>query len=251
MYSFVVTNICTNMNERERVLAIKGGDHQAFIDLYNEYWSQVYDFSRLYIATIADAEEIVQDVFVKLWESRHLLKEDENIKGFLFIVTRNIVFNKNKKRVNENLFKTSVLVAYGNEGYYNSTTVEEDYCASQLKIFIDRLINSLPEQQRKCFLLSREESLSYKEIAERLGISQKTVEIHMGKALKFLKDKVKRGWEILLSLLSFSYKNKTFLLSHYLYSVGIYLSSFLLFLAGCYFICIFNSLFSFQIDFLK
>lgn len=131
------------------------------------------------------------------------MKEDENIKGFLFIVTRNIVFNKNKKRVNENLFKTSVLVAYGNEGYYNSTTVEEDYCASQLKIFIDRLINSLPEQQRKCFLLSREESLSYKEIAERLGISQKTVEIHMGKALKFLKDKVKRGWEILLSLLSF------------------------------------------------
>ena len=75
--------------------------------------------------------------------------------------------------------------------------------ASQLKIFIDRLINSLPEQQRKCFLLSREENLSYKEIAERLGISQKTVEIHMGKALKFLKDKVKRGWEILLSLLSF------------------------------------------------
>ena len=69
------------MNERERVLAIKGGDHQAFIDLYNEYWSQVYDFSRLYIATIADAEEIVQDVFVKLWESRHLLKEDENIKA--------------------------------------------------------------------------------------------------------------------------------------------------------------------------
>mgnify|MGYP002544309034 CR=1 FL=1 len=130
-------------------------------------------------------------------------KEDENIKGFLFIVTRNIVFNKNKKRVNENLFKTSVLVAYGNEGYYNSTTVEEDYCASQLKNFIDRLINSLPEQQRKCFLLSREENLSYKEIAERLGISQKTVEIHMGKALKFLKDKVKRGWEILLSLLSF------------------------------------------------
>lgn len=203
MYSFVVTNICTNMNERERVLAIKGGDHQAFIDLYNEYWSQVYDFSRLYIATIADAEEIVQDVFVKLWESRYLLKEDENIKGFLFIVTRNIVFNRHKKKVNENLLKTSVLSAFGHESYYNSTSVEEDYCASQLKIFIDKLINSLPEQQRKCFLLSREENLSYREIAERLGISQKTVEIHMGKALKFLKDKVKRGWEILLSLLSF------------------------------------------------
>ena len=203
MCRFEATNIYATMNEVERVLAIKDGDHQAFIDLYNEYWSQVYDFSRLYIATIADAEEIVQDVFVKLWESRHLLKEDENIKGFLFIVTRNIVFNRHKKKVNENLLKTSVLSAFGHESYYNSTSVEEDYCASQLKIFIDKLINSLPEQQRKCFLLSREENLSYREIAERLGISQKTVEIHMSKALKFLKDKVKRGWEILLSLLSF------------------------------------------------
>lgn len=190
------------MDEKERVLAIKRGDHQAFIDLYNEYWSQVYDFSRLYITTIATAEEIVQDVFVKLWESRHLLKEDENIRGFLFIVTRNIIFKKNKKRVNENLFKANVLAAYGNGGCY-TTTVEEDYCASQLRIFIDRLIRSLPEQQRTCFLLSREESLSYGEIAERLGISQKTVEIHMGKALRFLKNKVKQGWEVLLSLFSF------------------------------------------------
>ena len=183
MCRFEATNIYATMNEVERVLAIKDGDHQAFINLYNEYWSQVYDFSRLYITTIAD--------------------EDENIKGFLFIVTRNIVFNRHKKKVNENLLKTSVLSAFGHESYYNSTSVEEDYCASQLKIFIDKLINSLPEQQRKCFLLSREENLSYREIAERLGISQKTVEIHMSKALKFLKDKVKRGWEILLSLLSF------------------------------------------------
>lgn len=202
MYSFVVTNICTNMNERERVLAIKGGDHQAFIDLYNEYWVRF-----MTLADCTSLQLLMQRKLFRmcLWScgNQGIYWRKMKISKVFFIVTRNIVFNKNKKRVNENLFKTSVLVAYGNEGYYNSTTVEEDYCASQLKIFIDRLINSLPEQQRKCFLLSREESLSYKEIAERLGISQKTVEIHMGKALKFLKDKVKRGWEILLSLLSF------------------------------------------------
>lgn len=203
MCSFVGNNSSIHMNEKELVLALKDGEHQAFIHLYNEYWGQVYDFSRLYINTIADTEEIVQDVFVKLWESRHLLKENENIKGFLFIVTRNIIFNRTKKKINDNLFKTSVLSAFGNESCYNSSSVEEDYCASQLNIFINKLINSLPEQQRKCFLLSREENLSYKEIAERLGISQKTVEIHMSKALKFLKDKVKQGWEVLLSLLSF------------------------------------------------
>lgn len=191
------------MNEKETILALKVGEHQAFVCLYNEYWSQVYDFCRLYVSAIADAEEIVQDVFVKLWETRHLLKEDENIKGFLFIVTRNIIFNRTKKKVNEDIFKTSILVAYGNEWYYNSSSVEEEYCASQLKAFIDRLINSLPAQQKRCFLLSREEELTYREIAERLGISQKTVEIHMNKALKFLKNKVKQGWEILLSLLSF------------------------------------------------
>lgn len=157
----------------------------------------------MYISRVADAEEIVQDVFVKLWESRHLLKEDESFKGFLFIITRNIVFSRNRKKVNENLFKTSVLSAFGNESNYNSNSVEEEYCASQLAVFIDKLIGSLPEQQKRCFLLSREENLSYKEIAERLGISPKTVEIHMGKALKFLKNSIERGWEILLSLLSF------------------------------------------------
>lgn len=191
------------MSEREKVIAVKYGDHQAFVELYNDYWGQVYDFSRLYISRVADAEEIVQDVFVKLWESRHLLKEDESFKGFLFIITRNIVFSRNRKKVNENLFKTSVLSAFGNESNYNSNSVEEEYCASQLAVFIDKLIGSLPEQQKRCFLLSREENLSYKEIAERLGISLKTVEIHMGKALKFLKNSIERGWEILLSLLSF------------------------------------------------
>ncbi|WP_289200812.1 RNA polymerase sigma-70 factor [Phocaeicola sartorii] len=191
------------MSEREKVIAVKYGDHQAFVELYNDYWEQVYDFSRLYISRVADAEEIVQDVFVKLWESRHLLKEDESFKGFLFIITRNIVFSRNRKKVNENLFKTSVLSAFGNESNYNSNSVEEEYCASQLAVFIDKLIGSLPEQQKRCFLLSREENLSYKEIAERLGISPKTVEIHMGKALKFLKNSIERGWEILLSLLSF------------------------------------------------
>lgn len=191
------------MSEREKVIAVKHGDHQAFVELYNDYWWQVYDFSRLYISRVADAEEIVQDVFVKLWESRHLLKEDESFKGFLFIITRNIVFSRNRKKVNENLFKTSVLSAFGNESNYNSNSVEEEYCASQFAVFIDKLIGSLPEQQKRCFLLSREENLSYKEIAERLGISPKTVEIHMGKALKFLKNSIERGWEILLSLLSF------------------------------------------------
>ncbi|NBH67760.1 RNA polymerase sigma-70 factor [Phocaeicola sartorii] len=191
------------MSEREKVIAVKYVDHQAFVELYNDYWGQVYDFSRLYISRVADAEEIVQDVFVKLWESRHLLKEDESFKGFLFIITRNIVFSRNRKKVNENLFKTSVLSAFGNESNYNSNSVEEEYCASQLAVFIDKLIGSLPEQQKRCFLLSREENLSYKEIAERLGISPKTVEIHMGKALKFLKNSIERGWEILLSLLSF------------------------------------------------
>ena len=191
------------MSEREKVIAVKYVDHQAFVELYNDYWGQVYDFSRLYISRVADAEEIVQDVFVKLWESRHLLKEDESFKGFLFIITRNIVFSRNRKKVNENLFKTSVLSAFGNESNYNSNSVEEEYCASQLAVFIDKLIGSLPEQQKRCFLLSREENLSYKEIAERLGISPKTVEIHMGKALKFLKNSIERGWDILLSLLSF------------------------------------------------
>lgn len=177
------------MEEKDIILRLKNGDHDAFAWIYNKYWSQVYEFCRLYITSPEDAKEIIQQVFVKVWEARYLIKENENFKGFLFIITRNLIFNQSKKSFNENFYKLSVLNAFSTEqeGY----DMEEEIVASQLKEFIDELINMLPPRQKEVFLLSRESHLSYKEISLRLCISEKTVEHHITKAMRFIKVNLK------------------------------------------------------------
>lgn len=183
------------MEEKELVILLKNGNHDAFERLYNTYWSQVYNFCRLYIKSVEDTKEIVQQVFIKIWEARTLIKEDENFKGFLFIITRNLIFNINKKTFNENFYKFSVLAAFSGEPGYE---IEEEISATQLKEYIYQLIDTLPPRQREVFLLSRKSHLSYKEIAVRLGISERTVENHITKAMKYLRENL--GLFILFSL---------------------------------------------------
>lgn len=176
------------MKEEEQVLKrLKEGDYAAFTQLYNLYWGQVYNFSRLYISSVEDCKEVVQQVFVKVWEARALIREKENFKGFLFVITRNIVFNLSKKSFNESFYKMSVLSAFSNPEELGSCEAEEQLMASQLNDYINQLIDMLPARQKEVFVLSRRHHLTYKEISLRLDISEKTVEQHIYKVLKFLK----------------------------------------------------------------
>lgn len=149
------------------------------------YWSKVYNFSRLYLSSITEVEEIVQEVFVKVWETRDLLREDDNLKGFLFIITRNLIFNQFRKSFNENAYKLTVLGSV-----VDSYDIEDELSAADLKQFIQQLVKELPPRQQEVFQLSRDDHLSYKEIAIRLNISEKTVERHINEALKFLRKNI-------------------------------------------------------------
>lgn len=179
------------MTEKEAILKLKNDSHEAFTYFYQRYWNMIYNFTRLYISSIDDSKEIVQQVFIKLWESRKFLQEDENFKGFLFIITRNMIFNSSKRSFNEDFYKISVLKAYAETRIKDYYEIEEDIYATELKEYLRLLIDSLPPRQREIFLLSREENLSYTEIAEKLGISVKTVEHSISKSLKYLKANVK------------------------------------------------------------
>ena len=162
------------MTEKELIILLKEGDEKAFTTLYRRYWSKVYNFSRLYLSSILEIEEVVQEVFVKVWESRSLLREDDNFKGFLFVITRNLVFNQFRRSFNENAYKLTVLSSI--MPYYN---LEEELTAADL-----------PPRQQEVFNLSRNAHLTYKEISIRLNISEKTVERHINEALKFLKKNI-------------------------------------------------------------
>ena len=173
------------MDERTLVLQLKEGNENAFTTLYETYWAKVYNFSRLYLTSSTEIEEVVQDVFVKVWEARIFIKENENFKGFLFITTRNIIFNQFRKSFNENAYKLAVLKS-ASESY----SIEEEMVASDLHIYINKLIEELPPRQQEVFKLSREKHLSYREIAQQLDISEKTVERHINEALKFLRKNI-------------------------------------------------------------
>ena len=116
----------------------------------DRYWPKVHNFSRLYLSSIAEVEEVVQEVFVKLWEARIFLKENESFKGFLFIITRNIIFNQFRKSFNENAYKTTVLSSA--EVEYD---IENEMDAADLQGYIKKLISELTPRQQEVFHLSR------------------------------------------------------------------------------------------------
>ena len=177
-----VTQLKTN--EGDDILEkVKVGDASAFSLLYDLYWLKVYNFARLYITSSSAISEVVQDVFVKLWESREFLDVTKNFDGFLFMITRNIIFNYSRRYFNELNFKMTVL-----KGIENSYDIEEELDAADLKNYIDKLISQLPARRQQIFRMSREEHLSNREIAERCAVSEKAIERQITLALKFIKE---------------------------------------------------------------
>lgn len=173
------------MEDNALILLLKQSNKDAFTTLYKKYWRQVYNFSKLYLTSKEAAEEVVQEVFIKIWESRDFIRENDNFKGLLFIITRNLIFNHHRKNVNEDFYKMTVLTAV--EASYN---IEDEIETKNLGEYIDMLISELPPRRQEIFNLSRKENKTYKEIAIILNISEKTVENQISEALKFLRKNI-------------------------------------------------------------
>lgn len=171
------------MEETAILEKVKIGDATAFALLYDRYWLKVYNFAQLYIKSSSEVSEVVQDVFVKVWEVRELIEVEKNFDGFLFLITRNIIFNYSRRHFYELNFKITALRAIE-----NSYDIEEELEAADLKNYIEMLISQLPSQRQRIFRMSREEHLSNKQIAELCAVGEKAIERQITLALKFIKD---------------------------------------------------------------
>ena len=169
------------VDDKQLIQRLKEDNREAFSLLYQRYWAKVYHFCQLYLTDRSVAEDVVQEVFIKIWENRLFLREDDHFEGLLFIITRNFIFNQHRRFVNQQFYELTVLSAMESE-----VNVEEEISARDLQKFIDTLIQELPERRRLIFNMSRKEHKSYKEIAEALQLSEKTVENQINAALKFL-----------------------------------------------------------------
>ncbi len=174
-------------------LKIAKGNKNAFEVLFKKYYLQMVAYANSYLHDIDNAENIVQNIFVNLWENRKKYKI-KVIKNYLIVAVRNSCHNEIKKQNNRIKYENSFL----NEDFIFQT----NYSDFKMLDHIKKVIEQLPEQRKRIFKLSRLEGLKYKEIAEKLKISSKTVEVQMGKALKFLRahliDLKKQVYQILL-----------------------------------------------------
>lgn len=173
--------------ERYVLSRFKEGDATAFETIYRHYWSKVYSFTRLYIRTESEVEDIVQELFIKLWNVRETIDLTKSFEGFLFILTRNLIFSQFRQSFNEDYFELTVL-----EATASPCDVEGEVATADLSAQIDTLLLQLTPRQQEVYRLSRKELLSYAEIAQRLGISERTVEKHLSEVLHFLRQRLRR-----------------------------------------------------------
>jgi RNA polymerase sigma-70 factor (ECF subfamily) len=169
------------------VREIKLGDEKAFQLIYENYCRQLIRFAASYLPDISDAEEIVQNVFVELWEKREQLDPEHFVKNYLYKVTVNKAYNHLKRKVVERKYLQCLDVLEAS----TVNEAEKKIYREELAGAINQLLSQLPEQQRNIFHLSRWEGLSNKEIAERLQISVRTVENQVYRAVKYIRENIK------------------------------------------------------------
>jgi RNA polymerase sigma-70 factor (family 1) len=155
----------------------------AFREIYTRYWKQLYADAYKRLKNKEMAEEIVQEVFTSLWHKRGVLNIKQTLGGYLFASVSNLVIDQYRKNLVRARYKESFKLVYSETD--NST--EDAILAKELEHTIEHEVNSLPDKCRSVFELSRVEHKTNKEIACELGISEKTVEHHITKALKHIR----------------------------------------------------------------
>lgn len=183
-----------NTEEDGRIVkSLSRGNVLAFNTLFKEYSSRLYRFAHGYLKSEAESEEIVQEVFTKVWENRSKLKHELSFKSYLFT----IAFNAIRKHFRAKAYLTEY---FRNEMFDDlDITTTQEINFNSLKSYLMRIVDCLPERRREIFIKSRFEGFSIEEIARELDISHKTVENHLTLALKYIRSCLKKeGLQVVL-----------------------------------------------------
>lgn len=169
-----------------QIKSIQQGSEAAFEQVFKAYYSPLCQYAHTLLKDMDEAEEVVQGVFHSFWEKKNQLDIQISLKAYLYKMVYNLCLN----RLKHSKIKDAYMNYNAAQIKHNPSFASDLADANELKIKIEEAIESLPEQCRLIFRLSRFEELKYAEIASQLGISIKTVENQMGKALKVLRLKL-------------------------------------------------------------
>lgn len=176
-----------NNSNTELVKLLKKGDMAAFDAIYNIYCHKLHEFVIRYVKQEEDAEGIVQEVFIKIWEARNKIDVYASFESFLFTIAYNTTISLLRKRVS--VSKSREYLKSLQQIDTADQIIDEIYF-NELNQKVQSLLKQLTPRQKQIYLLSREESLSHKEIAKKLNISENTVKNHLVTTLKYLKSHI-------------------------------------------------------------
>jgi len=170
-------------NIEEIIHRLKKDDKSAVDELFSYYYPRLYHFSKSILKIETDIDDILQEVFVKIWLNRQKISNVATFNAYIFTITKNEVLNLIRSSLKDHTFKDELYHRSVAEEYQTQNQLEYD----EIKTGIDHIVSSLPEKRQQVFILSRTEGLSNKEIAQQLNISEKTVEDHITHAIKHIK----------------------------------------------------------------
>ncbi|RBL90324.1 RNA polymerase sigma factor [Chitinophaga flava] len=176
---------------------LREGDENAFATIYKRYWKLLFTVAANKLDSLAEAEELVQDIFSDLWDRRNTLELTGQLSSYLAVAMKYRVINLQAKKKRARAYSS----------YARGTMSPEDHSTEQwlsfedLKDQLSGLVAALPERCRITYQLSREMGLSHKEIAQQMNISEKAVEHNLARAVKTLKTGLKHFSALLFSIL--------------------------------------------------
>ena len=172
-------------NEAKLVKSLSRGNILAFNTLFRKYSGRLNRFAYGYLKSDVEAEELVQEVFKKIWEKRKGLKSELSFKAFLFTIAFNIIKKRHRKEAClSEYYITRIYVDF-------DLRTTDSVIYNSLFQYVTELVNLLPEKRREIFIKSRFEGMSIREISDELNISHKTVENQLTKSLKFIRTNLK------------------------------------------------------------
>lgn len=169
-------------SDKQLIRAIKGGDTNSFEKLFERYYDRYFSFACALLHDADAAEDVLQNVFLKLWIGRDRLDENRSIENYLLVSVRNEIFDYLRLKYNQTVVRGETP-----EKEDASADIEEEMFWSETSDRMDKIIKNMPPQRQRIFMMSRYENMASKDIADALGLSVRTVERHIYLALQDLK----------------------------------------------------------------
>ena len=183
-------------NENELLEALRSGDEQAFSLIFKKYWYHLYNIALSKVRSHEIAEEIVQSLFVNLWEKRSTLLIT-NLSHYLNVSLKNKCIDFARRNITKEKYWEFV------RSYFPVMDIQDEVIVHELEEAVEKGIEMLPEKSRAIFKLNRFEGLSNPEIAKRINLSEKSVEYHITKSLKQLKQSLRDFLVSIILLVTF------------------------------------------------